>query len=67
MRPYILYISLCASAAPAIAQPFDPAAPQSSLYDLRVGTYKTFQGGRYSCGVNQRSAAHEAASSENGD
>lgn len=63
MRRYILTICLCASSAPAIAQPCDPAAPQLSLYDLGVGTYKTFQGGLYSGGANQRPAAHEAAGS----
>lgn len=61
MRRYITSILVGLIAAPAIAQPCDPAAPQLSLYDLGIGSYKTFQGGLYSGGTNQRPAAHEAA------
>ncbi|MBK8268754.1 MAG: dockerin type I repeat-containing protein [Planctomycetes bacterium] len=47
--------------APVLAQVCDPSDPQVSLFDLGTGTYKSFQGGLYAGGVNQRPAAHETA------
>lgn len=45
----------------ATAQPCDPSAPQTALIDLGPSTYKTFEGGLYAGGSNQRPAQHEAA------
>jgi hypothetical protein len=61
MKPLIAFTLLTALASPLLAQPCDPSAPQVSLYDLGAGTYKTFQGGLYAGGVNQRPAAHDSA------
>lgn len=45
----------------ALGQPCDPNDPAVSLFDLGAGTYKTFEGGLYSGGVNVRPPAHESA------
>lgn len=39
----------------------DPADPQVALIDLGTDTYKSFDGGLYAGGSNDRPAAHEAA------
>ncbi len=61
MRAIVAIASCAAMVSSVVAQPCDPAAPQVSLYDLGAGTYKTFQGGLYPGGSNQRPLAHDTA------
>lgn len=61
MRRFLIAGLVLTSASSVAGQPCDPAAPQVSLYDLGPGTYKTFQGGLYPGGANQRPADHEDA------
>lgn len=44
-----------------VQSPCDPAAPQVALIDLGAGTYKSFDGGLYADGSNDRPAGHENA------
>lgn len=62
MRPATTFVVVLLLQTPyALAQPCDPAAPQVSLYDLGAATYKTFEGGLYAGGSNQRPPSHEQA------
>lgn len=61
MRWYVQFGVFVASVSSAVAQPCDPAAPQDSPYDLGGGIYKTFQGGLYPAGANDRPTDHESA------
>jgi len=45
----------------AFAGDCNPSDPVTAIYDLGNGTYKTFEGGLYSGGSNDRPAAHESA------
>lgn len=61
MKILLTFSITCLISVPVLAQACDPNDPQVSLFDLGAGTYKTFQGGLYAGGVNQRPMGHEAA------